>query len=348
MFVGLRGGVEHVCGERLGQNLNQAWDAVLAGDERVRAAEWQVSASRQGLSAARGEFGPTASATLEYDARDKEEMFQVAVPGGTMDLPTTQRTGATTNVTISQPLYTFGHIRADIDAAKADVCVESSVLNQTVEEVKLKVVDAYMEVLLSQRRVEVAKAAEESLASHTKDVRNRFQQGMAIDNALLASEVALANAQQKTLGDLNLLANARSAYNRALVRPLDAPVQLDEVQNRPSSRTWTSSPARPSSKDRNSCDSLAKLSRYSPRPPASAPPIFRNFPSWEAISTNKTSTRSTRKSPASESRRIGPSSIPGDDATSPGNWTTRPSPSTISGPTPSRSSHCRSVTPGPT
>ncbi|MGA2616884.1 MAG: TolC family protein [Thermoguttaceae bacterium] len=211
------------------ENLGEAWATALAADQRLAAAQWMVSASREGARSARAELLPTASAEVSYDLHDKDQEYRLTTTGGTVDLPISQRDSVGTKLAVVQPVYTFGRIRENIKAADARVCVAQFELSERVQQIKLTVAQDYADVLLNQRRVEVDRAAVESLASHLKDVRNRIEQGMAISNALLASEVALANARQRLLEDQNALDNARSNYNRALVRPLNAPVGLEEL-----------------------------------------------------------------------------------------------------------------------
>ena len=56
--------------------------------------------------------------------------------------------------------------------------------------------------------------------AHLRDVGSLYEKGLVSKNDLLAAEVALADAQQKTLETPNKLEVARAAYNRALGRVL--------------------------------------------------------------------------------------------------------------------------------
>jgi outer membrane protein TolC len=96
-------------------------------------------------------------------------------------------------------------------------------------DVKLQVAAAYIGVLQAQRLLDVATSGVTSLEDHERVVSNQFKEGAGIKANLLAVQVALANARQFRLQMQNLLIVAQAAYNRALQRPLDTPVQIQDL-----------------------------------------------------------------------------------------------------------------------
>ncbi len=96
-------------------------------------------------------------------------------------------------------------------------------------DVLLRVATTYTSVLAAQRGVEVTGQSAQSLESHVRDVTNRVDEGAGILNDQLAAEVSLSNAQQLLLQAKARLDIARAAFNRSVGRPLDAPVQLEEL-----------------------------------------------------------------------------------------------------------------------
>jgi outer membrane protein TolC len=130
-------------------------------------------------------------------------------------------------VHVTQPLCTFGRIRHGVDAAGAAVTGALSDEVRTELDVKIQVAEAYITVLKAERVLEVAEGRVKSLDAHLRDVGNLLKEEVVVRNDYLASEVALANAQQARLQIENQLKLAEAAYNRALQRPLDYPVVLD-------------------------------------------------------------------------------------------------------------------------
>ena len=105
----------------------------------------------------------------------------------------------------------------------------------------MNVAEIYVKVLLATRIVEVAESKVVSLSSHDKDVSALYEKGVVSKNDLLASQVALADAQQKAIdarADLEVVQAAynrawggiwRSRYSLAEFQDQEAPLPLDEL-----------------------------------------------------------------------------------------------------------------------
>ncbi len=211
------------------ETLEDAWQAALAADQQLEAGRWQASAAQRGLYAAQAERLPSVDGTATYYAMDNPVGVAATLPSGAMTLNFLQREGAMAGVHVTQPLYTFGKIQSGIDAAGAEVTAAVSEQAKSELDILLQVSTAYTNVLKAQRDVEVAQQSVESLASHLRDVKQRVDQGVGILNDRLAAEVSLSDAQQELLRAEAALDIARAAYNRAVVRPLDTPVQVEEL-----------------------------------------------------------------------------------------------------------------------
>ena len=125
------------------------------------------------------------------------------------------------------PVYTHFQISHTIDAATAGLDASGYEQEVRVRDLRLQVAEIYISVLLAEKQLTVAESHVASLAAIADDIENMYDQGMVAKNDLLAARVSLANARQTELSARNQLDTARAAYNRLLVRPLDAPVQLD-------------------------------------------------------------------------------------------------------------------------
>ncbi len=215
------------------ENLSEAWSVALSVDQSVEASRWQSSAAQRGLYAARAARFPELTAKLSYNVYDNPITYvaPVLLPTGNLaQFDITQREAFLADVTASQPLYTGGRIRSAIDAAGAQVTAAVSNEEKTTLDVMLDVATSYTNVLHAQRHVEVTEQAVESLTSHAREVKNRVDQGVGIRNDLLASQVALSNAQQQNLQADATFDIAKAAYNRALQRPLDTEVAIEDLR----------------------------------------------------------------------------------------------------------------------
>jgi outer membrane protein TolC len=133
------------------------------------------------------------------------------------------------SVRATQPVCTFGRISSAIDAAGAEVTAAVADQARTELDVKLQVALAFVGVLKAQRLLEVARDGVTSLEAHERQVANQVDQGVGIRANLLAVQVALANSRQFRLQMQNLLTVTKAAYNRALQRPIESPVQIQDL-----------------------------------------------------------------------------------------------------------------------
>lgn len=221
-----------------GETLQEAWDSALNVDPDLEASRWELSAAQRGLDAARAERMPSLSARASYSVFDNPMTINAPIPPNLPALPAGSTASVTVNqrefflggVRATQPLYTFGRISSTIDAAGSDVTAALANEQRTELDVKLQVAAAYVGVLQAKRLLEVADAGVVSLEEHERQVKNQVDEGAGIRANLLAVQVALANALQLQLQMQNLLTVSASAYNRALQRPLENPVNLQDVR----------------------------------------------------------------------------------------------------------------------
>lgn len=218
-----------LAGNAAAESLQQAWDTALAVDRGLRATRENTAAAESLLEAARSSRLPGVSLEAGYTALDKTPAFRADLLGQQLQMPMAQRESAAYKAMATLPLYTGGRIERGIDAAAAGL--EAARLGETadVQNLKLRVADAYVNGLRAGRMLRVAESHVESLAAHARDVENLHEQGMVARSDLLSARVTLADARQKALQAANALDLARAAYNRLLGRPLEQAVSLDEL-----------------------------------------------------------------------------------------------------------------------
>ncbi len=220
-----------------GESLSGAWAIALSVDPDLEASRWQASAAQRGLRAARAERLPTLSARGSYSVYDNPLTINAPIPpipvflpnGATASVTANQREFFLGGVRATQALYTFGRIKNAIHAAGAEVTAAVADGQRTELDVKLQVAQAYVGVLKAQRLLEVAQDGVKSLEAHEREVGNLVDQGVGIRANLLAVQVALANARQLRLQMQNLRTVAQASYNRALQRPLDNLVEVQDL-----------------------------------------------------------------------------------------------------------------------
>ncbi|GAB6166495.1 TolC family protein [Thermostilla marina] len=212
------------------ETLPEAWVRALAVDPRLQAEEERLYAAHAGFAAARAQYRPRVFGNASYTFLSDEPVTNIGVPGlPPVDVTLTDSDFLLTGVYSQMPLSTGGRIRADQQAACARIEEVEASLGELRLTVKLEVAEAYVAVLLSQRRLEVARAEVDSLESHVRDVANMVQAQLVARNDLLASEVSLADARQRLIEAENAVSTAKIRLNRLLGRSWDAKVVLAEL-----------------------------------------------------------------------------------------------------------------------
>ncbi len=218
-----------LAGNAAAESLQQAWDTALSVDRGLRASRENTAAAASLLAAAKSSRLPNVALEAGYTALDDTPAIRADFFGQSLKMPVAQQNSAAYRAMATLPLYTGGRIARGIDAATAGL--DGARLGETVEaqNLKLRVADAYVNVLRASRMLTVAESHVTSLEAHAWDVANLHEQGMVAKSDLLSVQVALADARQRKLQVANGLDLARAAYNRLLGRPLDQPVSLDDL-----------------------------------------------------------------------------------------------------------------------
>lgn len=112
-------------------------------------------------------------------------------------------------ITISQPLYTFGKIGAAIRAAKIGMETAEDQLRIYQQAALRDVTAAFQDVLLSRELYVLAVQNLEQKARTQREARRKLAAGVATDYDVLAAEVAVENARPEVIRTENLIRISR-------------------------------------------------------------------------------------------------------------------------------------------
>jgi outer membrane protein len=217
-----------VVGSVAAETLQDAWQTALAVDWTLKAAQSREESASAQHDAARGDLYPTVSVGAGVTRWRDTPAFDFSAAGLPGELPLFDgRSLRTSDARVSLPLYSGGRIRSTIDAADATLTARQRATSTTTQDIKIATAERYVAVLRAASAVTIVDASQASLAAHTRDVDDMFQNGQVPKNDLLAASVSLADAEQQQLQARNALELAKAAYNRRLDRPLGEPVTLD-------------------------------------------------------------------------------------------------------------------------
>lgn len=209
------------------ETLEAAWAIALDNNHQIKAAQADTSASEQQLQSAQGQRLPELNVSTGYTQYNQTPAAKATFNGDTTQFNVSQAGSAKAQAIVSVPVYTSGRISNNIGAAESSLQAAQQQQETTELNLKMRVAEAYIEVLRTESAVKVATSHVESLVADTNSVKDRFEQGMIARNDVLAASVELANAEQQLIKVNHQLDNAKTTYNRLLDRNLTAEVSLD-------------------------------------------------------------------------------------------------------------------------
>jgi outer membrane protein TolC len=210
----------------MAETLEDAWSAAVDNNHQIKSAKADTSASEQQLYSAQGQRLPELNVGSGYTQFSETQAAKADFQGQTGQFNTYQAGSVKAQAIASLPLFTSGRISHSINAAEASLQAAQHNEISSVLTIKMQVSEAYIAVLRMESVLQVAQSHVDSLASHNKDVKNLYDQGVVAKNDLLAANVELANAQQLVTQASNQLDIARAHYNQLLNRNLADEVHL--------------------------------------------------------------------------------------------------------------------------
>ncbi len=208
------------------ETLPEAWAAALDSHRLIAAATAERDAANRELDGARASRLPSFGVTGGFTQLDTAPRFAFGDSFVSPRLFDGDNL-VTASARVGVPLYTGGAIRHGIAAARLGASASQGQLDTVIQDIRLAVAEAYIDVLRAESATAVAVSSVAMLTAQANDARNRYESGAVPKNDHLAASVALANAEQSRLQAQNRLDLARAAYNRLLGREFAAPVALE-------------------------------------------------------------------------------------------------------------------------
>ncbi len=134
----------------------------------------------------------------------------------------------------TMPLYDAGQTSRMVRNAKLQSQSAQKGKDRTRQEVVFQVINAYLNDVLAQENVRVAKSAVEMTKSDLERANARQSSGLAVPSDLLSAQVQLAQAEEDLLRAQNAVELAHAALNVAMGLPEDSPAPIRGSLSEPS------------------------------------------------------------------------------------------------------------------
>jgi len=198
----------------------------LINNWKLKAKDEKVQQATQVKNQARSGFLPTFGMTYGYSRLDDPRTMNLS---GNTPIDISTRDNFEWAGTVKQPIFKGFAIVSSYELAKLGVDQAKTEVDLEKLNLALRVKEAYFNVLGSDKALEVARQATESLAAHVEEVRSFYEMDLVAVNDVLKAEVELGNADYELVKVNNAARQARAALNTLMVRPIDAPVVLEDI-----------------------------------------------------------------------------------------------------------------------
>ncbi|MGD9504137.1 MAG: TolC family protein [Syntrophobacteraceae bacterium] len=214
--------------------------AVVYGLEHnplIFAAEEQIQAAAQSVNQAEAKFYPKLDTGYSFTELD-DQPYQTF---NGQDIPSSHTELNRWEVTLTQPLFTGFSLSGNLAAAKIGKDIASYDRDGVRMDCIRDVQHAFLQVLLSNRLLEVARDHIKALEVQRKNAVSQFGQGLTPRNDVLKADVALAEATQNERAAVKDLHLAKSRLNRLLNIDYSVDLTLEESdwENAPPPNTLT-------------------------------------------------------------------------------------------------------------
>ena len=176
-------------------------------------------------SAARSGLLPSINASLN-------QTYLAGQPGarfGSVKAFLAEKDSLSYGIDIHQTIYDFGANLSRYEASKTVLDVTKLDIVRIKNLVALDFINAYFDLLETEKMVLVAQEEAERFESHLKVAQSLYDEGVITRSDLLQAEVMLSDAKQRLLTMKNRRSFNSSNINNILARPIYAPVQVVDV-----------------------------------------------------------------------------------------------------------------------
>ena len=213
------------------RDLSLAEAIVLAAqqNQQLRVAAFEVAVARSQLAQARAGGAPQVNAQASYTRTQAQGPTMVSIGGMSVEIPAPSPNIYDVRLVLQYPLFSGGHIEAQIAFAEANLKGAEAALERVKQQVILSVRQAYYQLLLAQSGLEVADRSIAQAAENLRVARARVSAGASPRFDEVQAEVAVAQARQSQVRLRNAIAQATQGLNALINLPLNTPLRLRDA-----------------------------------------------------------------------------------------------------------------------
>jgi len=214
--------------------LDKAVQLAIKNNPRIKEALFNKMAALEEKRSAFSNMLPKVSAEYNYLHLRDDPFVYFKMGPQEKKFVTGYRNTYSWNILLVQPIFTGFALLSKYEISALGLDREKLSAELIKLDVAFEVKQAYFNVLLAKREVEVMEEEVKQLKSHLDDAKGFYSQGIIPQNDLLKSEVAYSFAKQKLVRAKSDLSVARSNLNRILNKNiLDYSYEVQDIDTMP-------------------------------------------------------------------------------------------------------------------
>jgi outer membrane protein len=201
-----------------GLSLDQALQMAYTNNQQLKVAAGQVAIAEQNVKKARAAFGPSLDYQIYALKNDEATMV------GPIIVSPEEIYGA--DLTLTQPLSTFGRLRAALHIAEASLQIAKEEERKSRQSLTASVTSAYYQLWLAGESLVVAQDAYDNIGRHYEQVRKFYDVGLASKYDLLRAQVQWENLKPQVIQAQNGVALAKLGLTTLTGYPREQELKL--------------------------------------------------------------------------------------------------------------------------
>ena len=183
-------------------NLDQCLEIAYENNKTLLQLDEKINAAKYKREEARSGFLPQLSFNGSYTRLGRVPAFDV--PGTTMKAELGTANNYNLMLSLQQPLFTWGRIRAGYDISKYNLFLTQEEYRKTKQQIKFNLVNLFYNILLAEQLIKVREESIDRIEDHLSTVQERYEKGYASEFDVLRVKVQLANAKPPLVHAKNL------------------------------------------------------------------------------------------------------------------------------------------------
>ncbi len=213
--------------------LSRAIEIALQQNTQIKEASYNVKASRARQRSTLFEMFPRIGAEYTYIHLRDEPYANIQMGPVVQKMPTGYTNTSSWDIYVIQPIFTGFALLSKHEIATLGLDMERLRQSQVRLDVVYEVKQAYFNVLLALKALQVRQEEVAALRAHLTDAKNFYREGLIPKNDLLKSKVAYSLSLQRLARARSDLVVAKANLNRVLNRRLDMPVEVQDITSIP-------------------------------------------------------------------------------------------------------------------